>query len=285
LVTPHGATNREEAMKKLISALWLVSSLMAGAASAQPYAPNEAGVTNGHWHLNSRDIEVNKKIFLGMGGVPGEASPLQRVVFPGVMIILNQTNVPPPTGGTVGSVVNHVGFTVPNVQEAVAKWKAAGVPVEPGANGRLDQAWVITPDGLKIEILENKNQNVPIRSEHVHFFLPESAIAESQAWYGKLFGAKPGVRNNAPIANVPGEQLRWNKADAALAPTKGRVLDHIGFDVTDLKAFIAKLEAAGVKLDRPYSKNEQSGVALAFITDPWGTHIELNERPKPVYLP
>ncbi len=278
--------NREEAMKKLISALWLVSSLMAGAASAQPYAPNDAGVTNGHWHLNSRDIEVNKKIFLGMGGVAGAPGPLQRVIFPGVMIILNQAaGTPPPTAGTVGSVVNHIGFTVPNVQEAVAKWKALGIPFEPGAPGRLDQGWVITPDGLKIEIQENKDQTVPIRSMHVHFFLPESAIAESQAWYGKIFGAKPGTRNNQPIADIPGEQLRWNKADAAQAPTKGRILDHIGFDVTDLKAFIAKLEAAGVKLDRPCSKNEQSGVALAFITDPWGTYIELNERPKPVYLP
>jgi catechol 2,3-dioxygenase-like lactoylglutathione lyase family enzyme len=273
-------------MKKLISALWLVSSLAAGAAWAQPYAPNEAGVTNGHWHLNSRDIEANKKIFVAMGGVPGEGGPLQRVIFPGVMIILNvQAGAPPATGGSVGSTVNHVGFTVPNVQEAVAKWKAAGVPVEPGANGRLDQAWVITPDGLKVEILENKNQNVPIRSEHVHFYQPESLFAESQAWYVKLFGAKAGVRNNLPVADVPGAQLRWTKADAAQAPTKGRVLDHIGFDVTDLKAFIAKIEAAGVKLDRPYTKNEQSGVALAFITDPWGTYIELNERPKPVYLP
>jgi hypothetical protein len=27
--------------------------------------------------------------------------------------------------------------------------------------------------------------------------------------------------------------------------TKGRVLDHIGFDVTDLQGFIKKLEAAG----------------------------------------
>jgi catechol 2,3-dioxygenase-like lactoylglutathione lyase family enzyme len=281
-------------MKKLISALWLVSSLTAGAiwagaAWAQPYTPNEAGVTNGHWHVNSRDVEVNKKIFEAMGGVPGEAgSPLQRVIFPGVMIILNLNQpggAPPPTGGTVGSSVNHIGFTVPNVQEAFAKWKAAGVPVEPSATGRLDQAWVITPDGLKIEILENKTQTVPIRSEHVHFFMPESSFADSQAWYVKLFGAKTGVRNNRPVADVPGAQLRWNKADAAQAPTKGRVLDHIGFDVTDLKAFIAKLEAAGVKLDRPYTKNEQSGVALAFITDPWGTYIELNERPKPVYLP
>jgi catechol 2,3-dioxygenase-like lactoylglutathione lyase family enzyme len=283
-------------MKKLISALWLVSGLVAGAAAsattgaawAQPYAPNEAGVTNGHWHINSRDIEANKKIFLAMGGVAGEPGPLQRVIFPGVMIILNLNQpggAPPPVGGTVGSVVNHVGFTVPNVQEAFAKWKAAGVPIEPNAQGRLDQGWVITADGLKVEIQEDKTQTVPIRSKHVHFFMPEAQYAESQAWYMKIFGGKAGLFNNNKVVDVPGVQLRWNKADAAEAPTKGRVLDHIGFDVTDLKAFIAKLEAAGVKLDRPYSKNEQNGVALAFITDPWGTYIELNERPKAVYLP
>ena len=271
-------------MKRLIAAVCFVSSLTAGAAWAQPYAPNEAGVTNGHWHLNSRDLEVSKKIFLAMGGKEGEPGPLQRVIFPGVMVIVNQQNVAPPNGGSVGSVVNHVGFIVQNVQESMAKWKAAGVPVTPGNNGRLDQAYVTTPDGLRIEILENKNQNVPIRSEHVHFFLPEAAIAESQAWYGKIFGAKASLRNNAPVADIPGAQLRFNKAETAQAPTKGRILDHIGFDVTDLPAFIKKLEAAGIKLDRPYTKNA-AGVALAFITDPWGTYIELNERPKPVYLP
>jgi len=29
------------------------------------------------------------------------------------------------------------------------------------------------------------------------------------------------VRNNAPVADVPGAQLRFNKADAAQAPPKG----------------------------------------------------------------
>jgi catechol 2,3-dioxygenase-like lactoylglutathione lyase family enzyme len=274
-------------MKRLISALWLISSLTAGAAWAQPYAPNEAGVTMGHWHLNSRDVEANKKIFVAMGGTDGGPGRLQRMIFPGVVVNLNlgAADAPPATGGTVGSVVNHVGFIVQNVQESVAKWKAAGVPVQPGNNGRLDQAYVVTPDGLRIEILENKNQNVPIRHEHVHFFLPQAAIAESQAWYAKIFGAKPSSRNNGPVDDIPGVQLRFNKADMAQSPTKGRVLDHIGFDVTDLQGFIKKLEANGIKLDRPYTKNEQSGVALAFITDPWGTYIELNERPKPVYLP
>jgi catechol 2,3-dioxygenase-like lactoylglutathione lyase family enzyme len=273
-------------MKKLIPVLWLISSLAAGAAWAQPYKPNDMGVTMGHWHLNSRDVEVNKKIFVAMGGTAGPAGPLQRVVFPGVLVILNLTpGAPPETGPSVGSVVNHVGFTVPNVQEAVAKWKAAGVPVLPGNNNRLDQAYVETPDGLRIEILENKNQTVPIRNEHVHFFLPDSAIPESQAWYVKTFGAKPGQQpNGAAIADLPGVQLRYAKSSTPTVPTKGRVLDHIGFDISDLQGFVGKLQAAGIKLDRPYSKND-TGVGIAFITDPWGTYIELNERPNAVYLP
>jgi catechol 2,3-dioxygenase-like lactoylglutathione lyase family enzyme len=190
----------------------------------------------------------------------------------------------PPSGGTDGTVVNHVGFVVQNVPDSVTKWKAAGVPVQPGNNNRTDQAYVTTPDGLKIEILEDKQQSVPIRHEHIHFFLPEAAIPESQAWYAKTFGAKPGVRNQAPVADVPGAQLRFAKTDTPAAPTKGRVLDHIGFDVKDLQGFIKKLEAAGIKMDRPYTPTDNGG-ALAFITDPRVTSIELNERPNPVYLP
>jgi catechol 2,3-dioxygenase-like lactoylglutathione lyase family enzyme len=274
-------------MKKLISALCFLSAVTAGSASAQPFAPNEAGITMGHWHLNSRDVQANKKIFVAMGGVASSDGPRERVTFPGVVVNLN-LGAPgaPPTDGSRGSVVNHVGFIVKNVQESVAKWKTAGVVVEPGGNGRLDQAYVTTPDGLRIEILEDKNQPMPIRNEHVHFFLPEAAIPQAQAWYAKIFGAKASTtRNNAPVDDIPGVQLRFNKTDVAAAPTKGRVLDHIGFDVKDLQGFIKKLEAEGIKLDRPYTKNEQSGTALAFITDPWGTYIELNERPKPVYLP
>ncbi len=62
-------------MKKLISALWLASSLTAGAAWAQPYAPNEAGVTMGHWHLNSRDVEANKKSFLAWAAPKAVPAP------------------------------------------------------------------------------------------------------------------------------------------------------------------------------------------------------------------
>ena len=269
-------------MSRLISGLCMMWMLAAGTAWAQAFPANEAGVTMGHWHLNTRDVEANRKIFVGMGGIAMKAGNFEVVRFPGVVVYLHQNQAPPPTGGTVGSVVNHVGFIVQNVRTSVANWKAAGVPVLPGNEGRMDQAFVVTPDQLRIEILEDKNQKFPIQHHHVHFFVAEGQIPEIQAWYTKLFGAKPGKRGANQAADIPGVNLTFSKTEMPAPTNKGRVLDHIGFDVRNLEAFCKKLEAAGIKLDRPYTKNPQTGGALAFIYDPWGTYIELNERPNPL---
>jgi catechol 2,3-dioxygenase-like lactoylglutathione lyase family enzyme len=271
-------------MTKNVLALSMILFFAAGTACAQAFQPNEAGVTMGHWHLNTRDVEANKKIFVAMGGTYAKPGNFETVRFPGVLVILHLgPGSPPPTAGTVGSIVNHVGFTVQNVQQSVAKWKAAGVPVLPGGNGRTDQAFVETPDGLRIEILEDKNQKFPIQHHHVHFNVPESVIPQIQAWYAKTFGAKAGTRGQNQAADLPGANLTFSKADGPAVTTKGRALDHIGFDITNLEAFCKKLEAAGIKLDRPLTRNANGG-ALAFIYDPWGTYIELNERPDAVYI-
>jgi catechol 2,3-dioxygenase-like lactoylglutathione lyase family enzyme len=271
-------------MRRLIAILWMTLLLTKGTAGAQAFPPNEMGVTMGHWHLNTRDVEANKKIFVAMGGTALKAGNFDVVRFPGVVVYLHlNAGAAPPAGGTVGSVVNHVGFIVQNVQQSVMKWKAAGVNVLPGNNNRTDQAFVVTPDELRIEILEDKNQKFPIQNHHVHFWVQEAQIPEIQAWYSKTFGAKPGMRGQNKAADLPGVNLTFSKAETpSTVTTKGRVLDHIGFDVKNLEAFCKKLEAAGIKLDRPYTKNEQTGTALAFIYDPWGTYIELNERPNPL---
>jgi hypothetical protein len=47
--------------------------------------------------------------------------------------------------------------------------------------------------------------------------------------------------------------------------------------VKNLEAFCKKLEANGVKLDVPYKKIPAAGISLAFLTDPFGTYIELTE--------
>ena len=259
------------------SILALASALTSGNATAQPAPFNELGVTMGHWHIISKDVDDNKKIFLGMGGklfMPGGAP---MMMFPGVYVLLTLGNERG-DGGTRGSVVNHVGFVVDNVQERAAQWKAAGVAVLPGNNNRTDQAYVETPDGVRIEILEDRTQAMPIRHEHVHLFLPEAEIPKAVAWYATTFGGKIGTRNDQPIVDVPGGQLRFGKADMAQAPTRHRVLDHIGFDVKDHPAFLKTLEANGIKLDEPARKSPTTGNIITYITDPWGTRIEIIQR-------
>ena len=48
-------------------------------------------------------------------------------------------------------------------------------------------------------------------------------------------------------------------------------------EVKDLEAFCKKLEEMGIKLAVAYRKVPALDIAIAFITDPWGTYIELTE--------
>ena len=59
--------------------------------------------------------------------------------------------------------------------------------------------------------------------------------------------------------------------------TKGRTLDHIGFEVNNLEAFCKQLEAKGVKFDTPYREIPRVGISLAYLTDPSGVYVELTE--------
>src|SRR3954465_300469 len=93
----------------LFAALLLTSTLAAGTAYAQPAPFNEVGVTMGHWHLASKNVEANKKIFVGMGGKWFKIGMNEYVMFPGVFVHLNLGDGPG-NGGSQGSVVNHVGF-------------------------------------------------------------------------------------------------------------------------------------------------------------------------------
>jgi len=257
-------------VKQLILTLSLAVLLPPAASWAITPPPNAAGVSNGHLHLNVRDVDANTKFFVTMGGAATKEAGV--VEFPDVVVRLRKQD---PTGESAGSVVNHVGFLVPDVPEFMARMKAANLKAEAG--NRPEQGFLYTPDGLKIEILEDKGQTVAIRNQHVHFYVSEAAIPEIQAWYAKTFGAKPGMRGQNKAADIPGVNLSFSKSDAPMVPTKGRVLDHIGFEVKHLEAFCKKLEANGMKLDRAYGKTD-TGVGIAFITDPWGTQIELNEH-------
>ena len=51
--------------------------------------------------------------------------------------------------------------------------------------------------------------------------------------------------------DMPGVDLFFGPSNTPQQPTKGRSLDHIGFDVTNCEAFVASLEAKGIKIEAP----------------------------------
>ena len=197
------------------------------------------------------------------------------IKIPGVLILAHKEKTPP-IGGSAGSVIDHIGFHVPNVQASVSEWKAAGLNVQPGANGRQDQAYVITPDGLKIEILQDASMTSPIAMDHIHFVVPESEVGKMQAWYAKVWGGKAGKRGQFQTVELPGVELIFAKSDSPTTPTKGRVLDHIGFEIDHLEAYCKKQEANGVKFDDQFYVAAHN-IGTRHLTDPWGTYMELTD--------
>ena len=272
---------------QIVIAAALVFLLHAGTSRAQQAAANGAVVSMGHIHLTVKDVEAGKKFYVDLGGTPIKIGMNEGVKFPGVLILLRKGD---PTGGTEGSSVNHIGFAIKDGVALMAKMKAQGVKITSnGSDGH--GGYLFSPEGVKIEIAERPALPVPIQFDHVHFYVADPAAdggnawAEMQAWYRKTFGAHADTTTLVPTktglpaysqSSIAGANLRFSKPEAASAPTKGRALDHIGFEVPNLEAFCKKLEANGTKLDMPYRVTE-TGVALAFITDPWGTYIELNE--------
>lgn len=274
-----------------ILSLSLVAILSASASWAQLAAPNEAGVTIGHVHLNVRDIEASKKFYVGLGGTATKLGALEVVKYPGVLFILRKAE---PTAGMEGSSVNHIGFVVKDGTGLMARMKAQGLKI--ASNGSdWRGGYVYSPDGAKIEIIDRPTLTVPLQFDQLHFFVADPgpnggpAWSELQAWYTKVFGAQirtsvlspPSAGNlaSAPMSAslLSGTNLRFSKSDAATAPTKGRAMDHIGFEIKNLEAFCKQLATKGVKLDVPYSYRAQEGIGLAFLTDPLGTYIELTE--------
>ena len=77
-------------MRILVAVLCLVSTLATGGAFAQPFPFNEAGVTMGHWHFSSHDVDASRKIFVAMGGQAlSRPGGTESIRFPGVLINLN----------------------------------------------------------------------------------------------------------------------------------------------------------------------------------------------------
>src|SRR5262249_57713998 len=98
-------------------------------AGAQILVAGEGPVVYGHHHLNTTNMDAQKKFFVDtLGGTVvkfGSGDRQQEIIkFPNVLIFFRPMQTP--TGGSIGTTVNHIGFSVPDLKPLVAKIKARG---------------------------------------------------------------------------------------------------------------------------------------------------------------
>jgi len=262
---------------KLIVLVVVLLAALSSPAAAQLTTPNAAGVSLGHLHLYVSDVAAQQKFWAALGGVPVANQRLEMIQFPGVFILLRKGDT---KGGTVGSIVNHLGFVWKDLPAAKAKWQAAGYAIEPGDSP--DHGYILGPDGIRLEFSADPSLQTPVKIAHVHLYPPD--VPAMQAWYAKALGGVPApcVRAAAPdgadCVDVAGVSLAMSKSETTLDPTAGRSLDHVGFEVKNLPEFLKRMEAEGVTITQGLTpSNFITTMRVAFIADPWGTKMEITE--------
>lgn len=248
---------------------FLLAILLGGAlpALATPYD---------HIHLAAPDTEAAANWYVKHFG--GRASrfrdsndtslPIDRVMYDNIAVVFFERD---PGEGSVGSGVDHIGFSLSNVEEV---YNAA---VADGATGLGDLisfrdmtiGFIEDPWGTKIELIDDSNLR---GMHHVHLSTPDPE--GTLAWYRDSFGGTPdnfaGVLPGIFYGNI---WVLAAQSDGEIAPTQGRSLDHLGWNFPNLDAAARDLKASGVEFTM--EPRDFRGIRISFVEAPDEVRIEI----------
>ena len=239
-----------------------------------------AAVPYDHIHLTASNAQeaVNwyVKHFGGSAGGfnRGDADrveyPTDRVFYGDLSIIFFERA---PTGGSIGTGVDHIGFSMENVEEITAAAVADG-----GSQigdfvefSGMQIAFIEDPWGTKIELI-NDSETRGLHHIHLSSADPEGTLS----WYENIFGGDivqwKGV---LPAINYSEVWLMVARANGEVAPTQGRSMDHLGWAADNLDDFGQNLIRNDVDFTmepRPFR-----GIRISFIEGPDDVRIEVVE--------
>lgn len=247
-------------------------ALLLLAVFARPNAAQAPGtVPYDHIHLAVPDPDKAYDWYLhNLDGEAGENAG--RVVFepfngrrplPVQLIFLRAPEAKP----SEGSVIDSIGFSVPDVAATSKALEAAGARViSPGV--------VVDPWGTKIELVND----VPGRGFH-HVTLRVADPEATLRWFVSAFGGSRTKMGGRDALRYGRMYLVVTKGEGAAS--RGRSIDHLGFGPPSMDATTAALRMRGVKFtSEPAAAPNQFGHRTAYVEAPGGIRIELVEHAK-----
>jgi hypothetical protein len=262
-----------------VSALGVVIALgLLTTVNAQLFPPGDAVMTMGHVLLNVGDAVAHREFWIRHFDARAvKVGRLEGVTIPGTVILFRAQA---PSGPSEGTTINHMGLKVNKLSDFTARFDKAGVKYDPPRIGRekTPQTYVTGPDAFRMELVEDPTIPAPAVSHHLHYWLEHPA--DVKKWYVQKLLLKPTMRGPYDSGDVPGMNLTMaplGRQKGPGVPTKGRLMDGIGFDVANLQAYVENVKGNGVAFDVPYGRDAELGLMAATLTDPWGVSIRLTE--------
>jgi catechol 2,3-dioxygenase-like lactoylglutathione lyase family enzyme len=229
-----------------------------------------------HVHLAVPDPAKSAAWYRKNLGAETLAEGPDRLMFGETRMLFQRNEAATPSAG---SVVDHVGFSVPDLDATLKALEADGAKVVTPARdveGLFKLAFVEDPWGVRLEIVQDAAK---LGLHHIHLRAPDPGVA--LAWYKDTFGGTSGkLKDRIDGINYGGVWVLVQKGEAT--PSQGHAIDHIGFRPMNVNDAVAKLKSMNVKVTtepRPLTLPSGVSMRLAFIEGPQGVRIELVERP------
>jgi catechol 2,3-dioxygenase-like lactoylglutathione lyase family enzyme len=190
------------------------------------------------------------------------------------------------TGGSDGSVIEHIGFAVADVDAKVRELGAANAKVIQPARDEPNlyrTALLESPWGTRIRLVQ---EPAAIGLHHVQLRAPDAEAV--YAWLLDTFGGErtkiKDRLDSVVYRGVPGFSAVYIiVARGESVPSQGRAIDHIGWRSTgSVESTKAMLEGKKVVLTsqpRPLTLPNGPPINFFYVAGPNGARIEIVERP------
>lgn len=186
---------------------------------------------------------------------------------------------------SAGSAVDHIGFSVPDIDAKFRDFAAGGVKITTPVRdlpGIFKIGFVEDPWGTRIEVVQDPEL---LGLHHIHMRGPDTEAVFT--WLLDKFGGqrtKLKGQLDAVKYSATGFSDMWILVQRGEAtPSEGHAIDHIGWRSTGpLAATINGLRAKSVQVTtepRPLPLPNGPTINFSYVAGPAGAKIELVERP------
>jgi len=247
----------------------------AGSAEAQTFPYD-------HIHLNVPDPAAAANWYEKYFGGRRITEAPDRIMFGSTRLLFIKKADAKPSSG---SAVDHVGFSVPDLDAKMKEFEGGGVKIVTPARevpGLFKLAFVEDPWGTRIEVVQDPGL---LGLHHIHMRgpNPDDNFSWLLAKFGgertKLKGRIDGIKYSAPGFSDMWILVQRGEAE----PSEGHAIDHIGWRSTGpLAKTIDGLRGKGVTIltePRPLSLPNGPAINFAYVAGPAGAKIEVVERP------